>query len=83
MVEGGVLGEGGAFVVEGVLEVDFEEGEDMAGGGKLMPVCNICPIGIFAMLLRRNTTALSKHSASYVLACQHKEIWVPIIPRLP
>lgn len=47
MVGGEVSGEGGVFVVEGVLEVDFEGGEGMAGGGKLMPVCNIYPIGHF------------------------------------
>lgn len=57
MVGGGDLGEEGVFVVAGALEVDFEGGGVMAGGGKLMRVCNIYPIGIFAMCCA-NTTAV-------------------------
>lgn len=53
MEEGGVLGEGGVFAVAGALEADFEGGEGMAGGGKLMRVCNIYPIGIFCHVLRQ------------------------------
>lgn len=52
MVGGEDLGEEGVFAVAGALEVDFEGGEGMAGGGKLMRVCNIYPIGIFAPIPR-------------------------------
>lgn len=41
MVGGEALGEGGVFGVAGVLEADFEGGEGMAGGGKMMRLCNI------------------------------------------
>lgn len=47
MAEGEGLGEEGVFGVTGGLEVDFEGGEGMADGGKLLRVCNIYPIGKF------------------------------------
>lgn len=57
MVGGEGLGEGEDFGVAGVSEVDFEGGEGMVGGGRLMRVLNIYPIGIFSMCCA-NTTAV-------------------------
>lgn len=73
MVGGEGLGEGGVFGVAGVLEVDFEGGEDMADGGKLMRDCNIYPIGIFAMRCANTMAvrALGKGSFPSVLAAQN------------
>lgn len=68
MVGGEGLGEEGGFGVVGVLEVDFEGGEDMADGGEFMQVCNIHPIGIFAMHCA-NTTAVRALRKEILFKC--------------
>lgn len=74
MVGGEALGQGGVFGVAGVLEADFEGGEGMAGGGKLMRVCNIYSIGIFDMRCANTTAvrALDKGSCACSTKFGHK-----------
>lgn len=73
MVGGEGLGEGEVFGVAGVSEVDFEGGEGMVGGGRLMRVFNIYPIGIFTMCCANTTAvrALGKGSFPSAFAVQN------------
>lgn len=79
MVEGEGLGEGGVFAVAGVLEADFEGGEGMAGGGKLVRVCNIYPIWQFCHVLRQYH---GRSSIRQAMCLQHKNLGTNKYPGL-
>lgn len=62
-------------MVEGVLEGDFEGGEGMAGGGKLMQVfVTYIPLAFLPCCYANTTTLSSIRQATYVLACQYKNL---------
>lgn len=82
MLGGEGSGEEEGFGVAGVLEVDFEGGEGMADGGKLMQVCNIYPIGFFlpcAALIPRPLEHFEKIFFPSMLAGREKKC----VPRVP